>query len=327
MVFLMGKLGRYGASDVDVPERLAGGDGVMSIGERLFPFAAIVLVTLGGCGLYVPDKDLLSNDTVPPGQPSPSGKYENRVVAHIRCEIRNGVWNALKLGSNVQWLADWGATVTLKMQVEEQSALNPSVSVLKVLHNVITPFSTGGNVTSPQAIAYGFGATGSANATRLETITFTYSNKELIDEAVQDLKQGPLSCEKLEDGIMVQGDLKIGQFIYDKAVLAYIGEVSSRAPSVAPYSTLQEDITFVTALGASFSPSWKFATILINPTGTLLSATRTHLNDVLITFGPVAVPATKKTPAVLSMQTNQVHFAGQIGGATASAIVSQTPTP
>ena len=297
----------------------------MPNGKRIFPLVLILLGTVSGCGLWVPEKDLFSDDVVTPGQPSPRGKYENLVVAHIRCEIRNGVWNALKL-PNVQWLATWGATVTLKMTVGEMSALNPGVSLPTVLENSVKKFPVNGNVTTPQSFALGLGASGSANATRLETIQFTYSNKELLDEAIQDLKtNGTLSCDKLENGIMVQGDLKIGQFIYDKAVVAAIGEASSKNPTAPPYSVLQEDITFVTAFGGSVTPTWHFATITINPTGTLLSATRTSTNDVLITLGPVAQPAKGKSQAQLSAQTQAVHNAGLTGSATASAINAQAP--
>jgi hypothetical protein len=271
--------------------------------KRMLPFALILPAFLGGCGLFVPEKDLFSNDNVPAGKPSPQGLFENMVVGHIRCELRNGVIKAL-IFPEVQWLRTWGATVTLKLTWDELSGLNPGVSLL-------TPFK------NSQSFTLGLGTSGTAHATRIETIAFTYSFEELLAE-------GATPCDRLQNGVMIQSDLKISQFIYDKAVIAATGEATSKNPTKPPYSTLQEDITFVASYGGSITPTWKFTRITVNPNSTLFNATRSQTDDVLITLGPVAMPATDKSQAQLSQQTQILHNAALIGSATASSIQSQT---
>jgi len=55
---------------------------------------------------------------------------------------------------------------------------------------------------------------------------------------------------------MIESDLKIGQFIYDKAVVAgAAGEATSKSVTTPPYSTLQEDITFLASFGGNVTPN------------------------------------------------------------------------
>jgi hypothetical protein len=283
------------------------GDSVMSNKTRKFPFAlcllgAIPLTALGGCGLYTPEKGLLSNDDVEPPNPSPQGMFEQNVVAHIRCEIRNGIAKVLLYQKlpNVPWLADYAATVTLKLTVEDQSALNPNASFL-------TPFGLKG----AESFTLGIGASGTANATRVETIQFTYSNKELLAEAKKDISAGITSCQGYQNGVMIDSNLKIGQFIYDKAVVAgAAGEATSKGVTTAPFSQLQFEITFNASFGANITPTWKFTRTTVNGSSSLLSATRTDVDDVLITLGPPTA------------QTAALHNAALTGSAVGQAIQS-----
>ncbi len=91
--------------------------------KRVLPIALILSATLGGCGLYVPEKDLLIDDNIVPKYPSPQGELEQTIVAHIKCEIRKGVYLAMSLPNVDKWLGTWGATVSLKVVVDEQSGL------------------------------------------------------------------------------------------------------------------------------------------------------------------------------------------------------------
>jgi hypothetical protein len=278
--------------------------------NRVF-VACIACVTIGGCGLFTPEKDLLTGDEITVGDPSPRGLFENRIVAHIRCEIRNGVFYAGSL-PNVGWLSKWGTTATLKLTVEDLNGVGPNASWP-------TPLPKG------QSFTFGAGLSGSANATRLETIAFTYSNAELIAEAKKDLAAtGKLSCSDLQDGVMIQSNLKIGQFIYDKASISSTGEATSKHPNTPPFSTLQEDVTFVASFGGNITPTWKLISVAVNPSGPVFSASRMRTDELLLTLGPLAAGAQGKSQPQLSAQTMTVHNAALIGTATASSIVSQT---
>jgi hypothetical protein len=286
--------------------------------RKVFAFALLsVPILLSGCGLYVPEKSLFSSDAVEvtPGQPaplSPEGKLESNIIANIRCEIRNGVYDALQLGT-VPWLLDWGATVTLKLTWDEMSGLAPGVSFITPLQN-------------SNSFSLGLGASATAHGTRLETITFTYSNAELIHEQILRLKKGySTSCSMLEDGTMIQSDLKIDQFIYDKASITVAGEATSKDILSPPYSVFQEDITFVASFGGNITPTWKFTRISANTSGNFLNATRTHTSDVLITLGPLAKTPSGKSQRQLASPAREQHNAAFGGGSTASSIQSQYP--
>jgi hypothetical protein len=295
--------------------------------KRLLPFALILSATLGGCGLYVPEKDILNGDTPDSIGISPSGKFENDIVKHIRCEIFKGLWDANHQLPRVQpWLPNWGTSVTLTLTVDEQSLLNPGVSVFNPFENVVKTFPVGGNVTGSQFFSLGIGASATAHATRQETIQVTYSNKDLLIMADKDRRShnGALSCEGLQNGVMIEGDLKIGQFIYDKSVIASFGNGTTQNPSWPPYDTFSEQITFVALFGGTVTPTWKFFRTSVNETSTLLTANRTNTDNLTITLGALQQQATAKAPALLGPAGQNIHNASVFGAATAQSINAQT---
>jgi hypothetical protein len=253
--------------------------------------------TLAGCGLFTPEKGFLDNDNVDPGTPSPQGKFEFTVAQHVMCEIRTGLWKASSLPHS-EWLQKLGAQITLTLIAEDQSALSPNASFL-------TPFGLAG----AQSFTLGIGGSGSANATRTETIQFTYPNRQLWQEAHVDAGKGITSCEHFQKGILIESDLKIGQFIYDKAVVA-TGVAEQKGQ---PFSQLQFTINFVTAFSGNITPTWKFTRITVNGgSGSLLSATRTNTDTVIITLG------------ALTADTKALHNAAVISNGTGQAVQSNT---
>src|ERR1700732_3904410 len=298
---------------------------VLPVAQRVLPFALILSATLGGCGLYVPEKDIFHGDTPDSKGDSPSGKFENNIVRHIRCEIFKGLWEANQLPKVRQWLPYWGTSITLTLTVDEQSLLNPGVSVFNPFENVVKTFPVGGNVTGSQFFSLGIGASATAHATRQETIQVTYSNKDLLIMAEQDLRiNGTLSCKDLQNGVMIEGDFKIGQFIYDKSLIASFGNVTTQNPSWPPYDTFSEQITFVVLFGGTVTPTWKFFRTAVNSTSTLLSANRTNTNNLTITLGALKQQATASSPAVLGSAGENLHNAAVFGAATAQSISAQT---
>lgn len=265
--------------------------------------ATSLLATLGGCGLFTPEKGLLSNDDVeppPPGQPWPAseqGKFEFTVVQHVMCEIRTGLWKAHFLPHS-EWLQKLGAQVTLALVVEDQSALSPNASFLQTF-----------GLKGAETFTFGIGASGSANATRTETIQFTYPNKELWREALIDARDPEHNnCDTFQKGVLIDSNLKIGQFIYDKAVVAD-GIYGSNGQ---PFSQLQFEINFVATFGGNLTPTWKFTTTTVNGSGSLLSATRTDTDTVTITLG------------ALTSDTKALHNAAVTASKTGQAVQSNS---
>lgn len=292
--------------------------------KRVFPLAACLLSAiplnlLGGCGLFTPDKNALSPDHYINEKRMPSeGEYENTVVTHVLCEISKGIWDATTNPNfYVPWLSShaWGTSVTLTITVEDQSSANPSVALSNPLENSIKFFPVGGNVTVPQSFSLGIGGTGAASATRTETIQFTYVNNDLLAYAKSNVKEGKVSCDKYHTGVIVESDLKIDQFIYDKAAVATLNNITSAQTGYPPFNTFTDNISFVASLGGNITPTWKFSRISVDPSGNLLSATRTNTNQVTITIGPIQTYASKKGPATLSQGAQNQHNTQTLAGA------------
>jgi hypothetical protein len=295
--------------------------------KRVLALAMILPVTLGGCGLYVPQKNLGVDDTIPVGKdptPTPEAYLENKIVSHINCELASGLWKARHI-PNTEWLKDWGAQITLAITAQETSSLNPGVSFINPFENSIRTFPRGGNVTTPQSFTFGIGASGSANATRTETIAYTLSNKVLLAEADTYSKSDPeLPCDRYQDGTMVQSDLKIAEFIYDKASLAVPGELTTGNREWPLLDTFQDQLTFVASFSGNATPVWKFATISANNVTPLANAGRISTNLVTITLGQY-IAATKTTPAKLSTAAQNLNGAGVGAGAIGTQNQAQAP--
>jgi hypothetical protein len=253
---------------------------------------AVSLLAVGGCGLFTPEKNPLIPDTIDPATGTSSGgMYEYNIMKHIQCEIRDGVLKATRL-PNSEWIKHAGGLVTVKLTAEDQSALSPSAAFLTPLANM-------------QSFTLGIAGSGSANATRTEQMAFAYNNGQLYKEALIAVKNGHTDCHHLQNGVFINSDLKIGQFIYDKVLISGAGDVT-------PLSQLQFEISFVAAFGGSITPTWTLTNTTVNGAGTLFGATRTDTSDVLITLGP------------LNADTKALHNAAITASGTGQAIRANT---
>jgi hypothetical protein len=281
----------------------------------IMPVFAATL-TLAACGTYTPDKHPFVSDEPTEANPlTTEGEYETGIVNHIACEIGLGLLEVKDL--NLPWLIErWGTTVTQTVTVEDQTGVSPGVSAITPLRNVVFPFSTGGNVVSPQSFSASFGVTASANALRTETIQYTFRNKDI-------LRYFKPSCVRKIKGAMIDGDLKIRQFIYDKAQIAS----SKNFPGAqgAPFNTWTEEITFVAAYGGTFTPTWKLARITANTSSNLLVGERTNTNDLIITLGPLKYDHLPLDgPIVLADSAMTQHQARVQAAAIAVSITGQS---
>lgn len=278
-------------------------------------FCAGLGVAVSGCGLFVPEMQPFFES------PTDELKFENIIVNNVKCELRHAVIETERRlatvhsqhpGNDISWLEQQGATVTLKLAVDEKSALNPGVTY---------------SDTPPLPFSLGLGNNNSLDATRTETIAFTYSFYDLLHQRGIDLRA---PCDH-EDGVFIQSDLKIKDFILSKVFLAKVpGSVvitdvpGKRATVVAsPFTTFSYQATFVIAHGVNGTPSWKFTRIAVNPSGTFLSASQQRTQDLTITIGPTT-RATASHPATPSAEAIAVHNAALIGQAVATAIQSQS---
>jgi len=252
-------------------------------------FAFIISSALAACGLYTPDKDPFTSDApvAPTNKFTRQGSYESGLVDHITCEISKALAQT-KVQWSYPWLEEkWGTAVTLSITVEDQTGLSPGVSFIQPLQNVVLPFPIGGNVTSPQSFSTSIGGTASVNALRTETIQFTIKNKDAIARA---------DCDNKGLGVLIDGDLKIREFIFDKAQIVAAGNGLFESTKTSPYNAWTEEITFVVAYGASVTPTWKLARVSANTSSNLVVAERTNTNDLILTLGPLDPCQQKPTP-------------------------------
>jgi hypothetical protein len=297
-----------------------------NLGYILALFASF---SLSGCGLTVPEMNILSPDRDAPDRKasepyySTNGGFQTLLIDHIRCSIGKGLARARDAGiSDASWLWSggkngWGATVGLTLQVEEMSGLNPSASgsnQFGIFH--------GKGVAYPETFFLGLGGNVAAHSTRQENITFSFSNAELLyaeEYARTHGQPNGVDCGYGMDGVQIESDLKLDQFIWDKATVA-----ASSAPTTAvsvgglrqnPFGTFQSTLTFVASFGASVTPTWHIEQIIVNPTSPFFSAMRTKTDTLLITFGPLK----SAKPPVLADAAQSLHVAAATGIATAGA--------
>lgn len=261
---------------------------------------AIIVITIAGavsaCGLHTPDKDpFTSNAPVAPDYKfSRQGSYESGLVDHITCEISSGLAETAKQWPTIPHIgkhSDWGTAVTLSMTVEDQTGLSPGVTFTKPFHNVVFPFATGGNVTAAQSFSFSVGGTASVNALRTETIQYTFKNSDAIKFH---------NCGNTGSGVLIDGDLKIREFIFDKAQIAAAGNGLWDGRATLPYNAWTEEITFVAAYGGTATPTWKLARVSANASSNLIVSERTNSNDLIITLGPIdpcTLPKGSRPPA------------------------------
>lgn len=287
-----------------------------------------LLGALTGCGLSVPEKTFPPRAEIPPSQ-SPyqteEGNYENNIVIHLVCEVANGLY-AAEESFHLPWLrsSKWGTAITLTITAQNQSGLSPGLSFFKPFENYVFKFPLNGNVTAARSFTMGAGGSVSANAQRTETIQFTLLNSAMINQ----VKNHHPNCESFETGAMIDGDLKIREFIYDKAQISKIGNINlyagknvSIAGNYPGYNTFTETITFIATLSGNLNPSWKLSDFSNNTSGaSLLSATATYTNTAIITIGTIGTAPSETEAASLGNAGASQHQAQVQGAANATAI-------
>jgi hypothetical protein len=295
---------------------------------------------LMGCGLAVPDiKEIWDADKPPEVEPRTPEKVtgttqiEFEIKKRIYCDLKEAVQTANKIPlkegppggkQTVQLLIpkSWGAQVSLSLQVDEISGLNPGITLNRVLPNAINIFGSGPNdsVVTPQSFNLGFGASLSSTATRIDKFDPYWSIAFLM------IPDGPRSiCVPGNDPLIGHGwtAASSSPFILEsnlgiKDWLRGAMQVNRVLPSVgggagdgsAAPDTVSYEVKFVIVSNGSVTPTWTLVRLSANTgTGSLpfFSTGRTRTHDLIITMGPS------------STQTNNAHLALQIGNAVSNA--------
>ena len=266
---------------------------------------------LGGCGTYVPEI-----------QENPWASDPDRlvvaIVGSIHCELRNAVtyvinsdrWRCWKRGLPLaaNWLNDWGTQVTITLTTDEQSSFNPSGSYISILHPMTSIFTLLG------------GASVSSEATRIETLNYYYTVKELYDAG----KGKPCSSTTVANfadhppgSLLIQSDLKLEEWLSAVVQSQAVGDISITNPPPTSNQTaknaLSHEVKFVIVTNGSITPMWKLVHATINQTGSLFTASRTRTHDLSLTFGPNVKAPDGSNSLGLGTPATNANLAQQIG--------------
>lgn len=226
--------------------------------------AVVLFVFLSGCGLRVPDIQEV-------GDRSEGQRFVQAVIINITCELRAALVGLRETFPEGTFIDSWGIQTTLTLTYDEKGTLAPGVTW--------TPPSPADAVFS-----IGGGLSASADATRMNKINAYY--------LVSELKNARCSEAARPNGLfLLQSDLKLSEWLFDAVSASMTNTVNFKTTTLAvKENVLQHQVKFEIATIGTLNPSWKLTRVSVNPSGSLLTASRTRTNDLLITLGP-AVPA------------------------------------
>ena len=186
----------------------------MGARAHLFTFA-LLSGSLAGCGTVVPNigeawdevkdiPDTIDKDGHLVMPRSATTQIEFEIKKQIYCELKAAVqtvewYQKNTLNSYPLLPHDWGASVSLSLQVDEFTSLNPGVALNVPMANAVSTFGvvtketpTPPMISTPQSFSLGFGANLSATATRIDKFDPYYSIKYLLAPDKGSNLAGPL---------------------------------------------------------------------------------------------------------------------------------------
>ncbi|GJD74133.1 hypothetical protein [Methylobacterium goesingense] len=295
----------------------------------------ILALTLSGCGITVPQLNEQWEAAIL------GDKLAENVKASIYCEFRHAVADLGSnripyLGRDVDLVPDnWGAQITITLQVDENTAVSPSLTLNHTLPGAIATFPNRPSVPVPQSFNLPFSARVSSQATRIDKYDTFYilkNFKKPVEEYESCAKRPSVTGDGYNDDIDRSGttllyrDLGIASWM--KGAFAAAGSFpSSDLPKNNPLKStaMSYDIRFVVITDGSINPTWRLIGV---STGTgslpLLASGRTRTHQMLLTIGPTEPGRSKELTAARSpsQATANLHLTGQIQQAIASGFTS-----
>jgi hypothetical protein len=282
------------------------------------------------CGTYVPEIAEVWDG------PNGTRDLEFNIKKAVFCEIQTAVKNNKLVesinGKVVPFLPDdWAAQVTLSLEVDETTALNPGVALNTPMASATNVFN-GSSVITPQLFSVGAGGTLSSQSSRIDKFNMYYSVKDLRrptdpQNDICNPTDGKPDSSK-EGSSLFLSDLGITRWLND-ALLVDQRLPSSAQPAAGQKQgkggqpaaagttpkpdTISYEIKFIVVSSGNVTPTWKLVRLSAN-TGSApffgMGRTRTH--DLILTLGPSAGSQGGKA--------DMLHLSSQIGSATAGSL-------
>ncbi len=235
--------------------------------------SALSLVLLNGCGTVVPDTQDF------PGNAGDQQLLVQAVVQSVHCEVVNAISDLFEQSKRypsmrafTDKIKDWGAQMVLSLKTEEKGTLNPTV--------VFTP-------ATPATAVFTLAGTAtlSSDAIRTDKLYFYYKISDL-----RKRKHCPTGVQPAApvSSPLIQNNLKFGDWLYDQLAPVATNEISVPTSASGPLkqNVLYYEVSFEVVTTGGLTPAWKLTRAMVNPTGTLLAATRDRTHDLQITLGP-----------------------------------------
>lgn len=277
---------------------------MLNSGIRLFS-ALSISAGLSACGFSAPRIQELWDGK------EGAKQIEFGIKKRIYCDLKRGIINANKSKSGTvdlvtgktEWKQffpnDWGASVSLSLQVDESTSINPGVALSKPLPD-------------DQLFTLGLGGSFSSAATRTDKFDAYYPIGYLMipetDTSICHAKNDPFKgLSPATSSPFIQSELGIENWLKDAMF------TNTHLHSIDPQNatkttdTITYEAKFVVTTNGSVNPTWRLVHFTGNTGGNLFSTGRSRTHTVIVTIGPQ------------KGQTSQTHFASQIGQAVADA--------
>jgi hypothetical protein len=298
-------------------------------------------LALQGCGTYAPEIEEFWGKRNAPDDRGDATFIVNKIAGQVACELARAVQQVyqdrpIEFHQNpgdppppppksLDWFDKWSVQATLTLTILEQSTLNAGLSTNNILNNATTAFGKT-VITTAQSSAVGFGLGGTTAATRTDKLSMFFSVKDLknSDSAIN---MSCLPSPPPNATLFVESDLKIYDWL-QAALLPDATQIINYSGNSSPQNVIQHEIKFQIVTNGSVTPTWKLVRFTANTSGAFFALDRDRTQDLLITFGPTAPPATKSAQPQLSTAAENAHLAALIGEDVAKAIkgISVSPT-
>jgi hypothetical protein len=215
------------------------GDDAMAAKKRKQLLPAFILLTLSGCGTYVPQmQEIWDTSKIP--ILTAGGQLELRIKEKVYCDIVQAV------NDNIDILPyKWGVQVTLDLQVDETGAINPGISFINPL-------------PASQSFTTGLGATFSSQGTREDK----FGNYWNVDK-LRHFNGGTCQQDRQEwhgSSPLLESELGISRWLSDQLITNEFipsSPVSKNAEASFKQDVLSYHVKFVVISGGNATPTWK----------------------------------------------------------------------
>jgi hypothetical protein len=279
---------------------------------RLFRFlcAAYCCLSLAACGTYIP-----SQRDWPNGSAREVADMNSVLIHSIVCELSYAVTLAIKndLAQAVdrrshraysRFLADWGVEVATDLTVSENSTISPS--------GIWAPVSPASAVFTLAG-----GVSGGAVATNENNYNVFYPIAALYKPTLFQLNSDERPCRdprgNKEGSPLVDIDLRILPLLTSRIQIVQLGFADSPDPAnvvTGEKNVLTQTVSIKETVSGNITPSWKFTTGSVNPSGNLFSTGRDRTHQIVFTFGPMAPGKRTLTPLAQAFHINEQLKAG-----------------